>query len=99
MRYFTSGRFEWRVPLLGVTLAFDDPAAVGAIDWWGVNYYTRCAAADHRLGLSGGIPVFLCARHEALESFSIQLMHPSSPLNPPPLRAASASTGASAPAA
>lgn len=41
MRYFTSGRFEWRVPLLGVTLAFDDPAAVGALDWWGVNYYTR----------------------------------------------------------
>lgn len=43
LRYFTTGVFEWKVPLLGSTCKFEDTRAVGAVDWWGINYYTRYA--------------------------------------------------------
>jgi hypothetical protein len=35
------GRFSWSAPLLGRVVSFEEPAAVGALDWWGINYYSR----------------------------------------------------------
>jgi beta-glucosidase len=43
--YFNSGHYEWRMPGLGVWLNFQDPAGKPPCDWWGINFYSRCAAA------------------------------------------------------
>jgi hypothetical protein len=35
------GKFSWSAPLLGCVISFEEPGAVGALDWWGINYYSR----------------------------------------------------------
>jgi hypothetical protein len=40
------GHFSWSAPLLGRVISFEEPAAVGATDWWGINYYSRPAISS-----------------------------------------------------
>lgn len=53
MKLFTTGRFAWRAPLLPwPAVSFELPEAVGALDWYSVNYYSR-PAINSRFQLTG----------------------------------------------
>lgn len=41
MDFFTTGRFKWVTPFGQTVVDYTMPEAVGALDWWGINYYSR----------------------------------------------------------
>lgn len=47
--FFQTGWFRWRAPCLGTVITFHEPTAPDTLDWWGINYYTRCGCGGSRV--------------------------------------------------
>ena len=41
--WMLTGHFEWRVPLRGVVHTWQHKGGKPPMDWWGIQYYSRCA--------------------------------------------------------
>ena len=42
VEYFRTGRFRWRSFIPGRGITFQEPEGAPGLDWFGVNYYSRC---------------------------------------------------------